>query len=226
MTNYHHIHLEINDGDELHEMLSDKLKNRKRSDDYFIATLPKVIRLVGNRSSAAIQHPTTQSLMYSGQKFDLVVLGWFFNDFQLGLAGHFQCPSVVISSVPAMKTFRDFVGSPSDVTNVPMMGENTIPGPVPFLRRIKFFLGYVFEYITGTIVNYLVYVPYYEANFPAIKNYPTYDEVKKNVSLVLVNHHFSEGSVRAYVPNLVEVGGIHIKQTPDPLPMVRRLLFT
>lgn len=220
MPNYHHIYLDINDGDELHVLLSEKLKKRTKADDYFILNIPKVVSLVGKRSSDAIQHNVTQNLMHSGQKFDLVVIGWFFNDFQLGLAGHFQCPSVVISSVPAIKPLRDLVGNPSDITNVPMIGGNPTPGPVSFFRRVQFFIGYVIEYILGTIINLAIFVPYYEANFPPAKNYPTFEEVKQNVSLVLINNHFSEGSVRAYVPNLVEIGGIHIKQKPDPLPMV------
>lgn len=36
-------------------------------------------------------------------KNELLVLGWFFNDFQLGLAGNFQYPSVVLASLPSFK---------------------------------------------------------------------------------------------------------------------------
>lgn len=42
--------------------------------------------------------------------------------------------------------------------------------------------------------------------------------MKKNVSLVLVNHHFSQGPVRPLPPGMVEIGGIQIKERPDPLP--------
>ncbi|KAJ6636556.1 UDP-glucosyltransferase 2 [Pseudolycoriella hygida] len=55
-------------------------------------------------------------------------------------------------------------------------------------------------------------------HFPASKNYPTFDEVKRNVSLVFVGHHFSQGAIRPSVPNLIEIGGIQIKDKPDPLP--------
>ncbi|KAJ6634253.1 UDP-glucosyltransferase 2 [Pseudolycoriella hygida] len=52
----------------------------------------------------------------------------------------------------------------------------------------------------------------------ASKNYPTFREVTRNVSLVFVGHHFSQGAIRPYVPNLIDIGGIQIKNKPDPLP--------
>jgi glucuronosyltransferase len=39
----------------------------------------------------------------------------------------------------------------------------------------------------------------------------------KNVSLVLVNHHFSTSSIRPIVANMIEVGGIHVEPV-KPLP--------
>ncbi|XP_061386433.1 UDP-glycosyltransferase UGT5-like, partial [Musca vetustissima] len=54
-------------------------------------------------------------------------------------------------------------------------------------------------------------------NFPADR-YPPLEEVYKNVSLVLTNHHFSQGPIRPNVPALIEIGGIQIKEKPDPLP--------
>lgn len=58
---------------------------------------------------------------------------------------------------------------------------------------------------------------FYSYNFPSDR-YPPLEEVYKNVSLVLTNHHFSQGPIRPNVPALVEIGGIQIKEKPDPLP--------
>jgi glucuronosyltransferase len=56
--------------------------------------------------------------------------------------------------------------------------------------------------------------------FPSDR-YISYDKAVKNISMVLLNSHFTQGSVRPYVPAMVEVGGITVKPTPDPLPNVR-----
>lgn len=47
----------------------------------------------------------------------------------------------------------------------------------------------------------------------------SFDQAKKNVSLVFCNSHaISEGPLRPNVPGVVEIGGIQIKSKPDPLP--------
>jgi len=48
---------------------------------------------------------------------------------------------------------------------------------------------------------------------------PEYEEINKNVSLVLFNSYaISEGPIRPNVPGVVEVGGIQVKEKPDKLP--------
>lgn len=56
----------------------------------------------------------------------------------------------------------------------------------------------------------------YEASFSDPK--PLLSEAMKNVNLVLVNSHFTLGFPRPYVPNMIEVGGMHINRVPNPLP--------
>lgn len=45
----------------------------------------------------------------------------------------------------------------------------------------------------------------------------TFDDQMKNVSLVLINHHFSTSSIRPFVANMIEIGGIHVAPA-KPLP--------
>lgn len=48
---------------------------------------------------------------------------------------------------------------------------------------------------------------------------PEYSEVHKNLSLGFFGSHaLSEGPIRPNVPAIIEVGGIQVKDTPDPLP--------
>lgn len=42
--------------------------------------------------------------------------------------------------------------------------------------------------------------------------------MRKNLSLALVNYHFTEGNPRPNVPALIDVGGLQVKHKPDPLP--------
>lgn len=48
---------------------------------------------------------------------------------------------------------------------------------------------------------------------------PEYSEMLKNTSLVFFSSHAaSEGPIRPNVPSAIEIGGIQIKDKPDPLP--------
>ena len=54
-------------------------------------------------------------------------------------------------------------------------------------------------------------------NFPPDR-YRSYDDSLKNVSLLLLNTHFSSTKSRPYLPNVIEVGGLQVKPVPSPLP--------
>jgi glucuronosyltransferase len=54
--------------------------------------------------------------------------------------------------------------------------------------------------------------------FPS--TFPSIEELERNISLVIYNNHFSLNGAKPMVPGLIEAGGMHIKQTSDPLPKV------
>lgn len=51
-----------------------------------------------------------------------------------------------------------------------------------------------------------------------MSNGRTFDDQMKNISLVLINHHFSTSSIRPFVANMIEIGGIHVS-LPKALPI-------
>lgn len=56
-------------------------------------------------------------------------------------------------------------------------------------------------------------------------DWPSFTEIRRNVSLVLLNTHKTYGVTMAYTPNMIEFGGLHIKRKPAPLKSnVRRFL--
>lgn len=71
------------------------------------------------------------------------------------------------------------------------------------------------EYLTCNFFSYL-----HSELFPNDGSFPTLSDMEKNVSVIFCNGHFSEGTIRAHVPAVVEIGGIQIKDTPDQLPAV------
>uniref|UniRef100_A0A2M4AIS2 Putative udp-glucuronosyltransferase r-21 n=1 Tax=Anopheles triannulatus TaxID=58253 RepID=A0A2M4AIS2_9DIPT len=156
-----------------------------------------------------------QFLAIKNEQFDLVIVGYFVADYVLGLGPHFNAPTVVLFSAGMTKMTADYVGNPRAVSTVPSMllgGRN----PMGFGKRVLNFLVSGFENLISEVLVY-AQTEYYQQNFPSDR-YPSYADVRKNVSLVLLNTHFSQTMPRPYLPNMVEVGGLQIKPKPDPLP--------
>ncbi|XP_059622866.1 UDP-glucosyltransferase 2-like, partial [Phlebotomus argentipes] len=148
------------------------------------------------------------------ESFDVVFVEKFFNLFLIGLGDHFKCPVILIVASPPTEIINEMSGNPSTAAFVP----NFLLGKVSemtFLDRILNYSLTVAEKVVWIVLNWRESV-YYEANFPSPK-YRTYEEMKKNVSLFFVNDHFSLTSPRPYLPNVIPVGGLHIKAKPDKL---------
>lgn len=227
-SNYHEIYLDLDDGADINQYLADAVKKPGESATAVWKLFPLLLSMMTNRSDTVMSNQRFQQFLHSGQKFDLVVFGWFINDYMLGVAGHFRCPSVIVSTIPAIKSLRDYTGNPAGVSSVPFMPRPNSQQRMSFFGRVLNFIVYVIEYCICNLLYWLVYVPQYEKHFPVSQNYPSFEEVQRNVSLVLVNNHFSQGGVRPLLPNVVEVGGLQIKEKPDPLEMVKsyhRLVF-
>lgn len=81
------------------------------------------------------------------------------------------------------------------------------------------------EHIIVALSENLIQKPYYERNFPSDR-YPSYEEARKYVRLVLVSHHFSQGSIEPNLPAAIDVGGMHIKSANlSALPHVKKFSF-
>lgn len=52
---------------------------------------------------------------------------------------------------------------------------------------------------------------------------PTFESLMFNASLVLSNSHVSMGSPTKLPPNVIQIGGYHIKPNVKPLPQVLRI---
>lgn len=217
---YHHIYTQVDDTEEWVNMRKGMLNNDTKNDENQLKRFPKTIRMIARRSSEIVRHKAVQQLIESGQQFDLFILGYNLNDMMLGLAGYFRVPSVILSTIPAMKPLRDFVGNPAAVSSAPLFSQADKIDVTTLKGRLRLFIEYVVEYFYVMHTNYFIFEPFYDEHFGPIENFPTFDEVKKNVSLILTNTHFSEGTLRPLLPNLIEIGGIHIKETPNPLPKV------
>ncbi|KAH8262907.1 hypothetical protein KR044_001790, partial [Drosophila immigrans] len=152
-------------------------------------------------------------------KFDLVMIGYFLNNFQIGIAQKLKVPVVIASSLYQWDVFNSMLGNPADIAYVPSMGVHfNDEGALGFSQRFSNFISSCFEKVFIYLIEKDNAEAYNEI-YGDDPNMPKYEEINKNVSLILFNtYSISEGPIRPNVPGVIEVGGIQVKEQPDPLP--------
>ncbi|EDX13160.1 GD20543 [Drosophila simulans] len=154
-----------------------------------------------------------------GNKFDLVLSGYFMNDYQLGFAKKVNAPVIVVATMPPNQLLNPLIGNPLEVAYVPSISDSVEKGKgMSFRQRLA---GYssslffeIFNFVTQRRSKKL-----YKKVYGNDPNMPEYSEMLKNTSLVFFSSHAaSEGPIRPNVPSAIEIGGIQIKDKPDPLP--------
>ncbi|XP_075158856.1 UDP-glycosyltransferase UGT4-like isoform X4 [Haematobia irritans] len=167
----------------------------------------------------ALNHPKMLEFLaqHHAGDFDVVLVGYSMMDFLFGLAIHFQCPVIPVTLLGPLHTVNRLLGNPSEVSYYPRLTRFSWNYPWTFKERILNFIDYAIERLILQPYLKVTNGALYRYNFPPDR-YPPLEEVYKNISLVFTNHHFSQGPIRPNVPALIEIGGIQIKENPDPLP--------
>lgn len=165
------------------------------------------------------------AFLRSKQQFDVVIVEVLMGDALLALGQYFNAPVIATSAIGATKWTADLVGMPRFPAHMP----NAVD---PYTDRMTFWQR------THTSLSYwfdaLITEPYLLWSQQALmaqifpvhaSDWPSFSEIRRNVSLVLLNTHNTYGVPMAYTPNMIEVGGLHIKREPAPLKSnVRRFL--
>lgn len=182
----------------------------------FVDKLNLIFNVGVAMTNYTLKHKVLQKFLHTTKvKFDVIVMEVFMNEAFLGLGHHFQAPVIGFSTFGASKWSNDMVGNPTPMSYIPH-------GQVKFSDRMSFFqrVGNVLMYLSESAFMDWYYMAQqaklYNGIFPDPK--PTLNELHKNVSLVLLNNHFSLHFPRPYVPNMIEVGGLQINRTPKKLP--------
>ncbi|KAH8409588.1 hypothetical protein KR222_008919, partial [Zaprionus bogoriensis] len=152
-------------------------------------------------------------------KFDLMFMGYFINDFQLGVAHKLQVPVIVAWMQAPMPAIDEFIGNPTEISYVPILGTAMERGkPMSFAKRVENFAKNLAIHTLAISFNYRT-DKYFKQVFGNEPNFPTLNELRQNISMVFTNSHLiSEGPIRPLVPANVEIGGIQVKEKPNPLP--------
>lgn len=171
-------------------------------------------------SETIMSHEIMKEFIRSNSNsFELVLIESFCQEYTVAIGHKFNAP--VINLAPAMiwSSISKWLHVPSTFSYIPDLCLKTTS--MSFTERLK-------NTITGIMQLYVenyVYLPKMKEvmdkhfRYEGWESRPTLERMLHNVSLILVNSHHAVGIPRPYLPGVIEVGGMHIKE-PKPLPKV------
>jgi glucuronosyltransferase len=163
------------------------------------------------------KHRNIHALLKSEDKFDLIITEIIACDCFLGFVHKFKAPYIALMASSPYPWSNDRIANPDNPAYIP----NSF---TPHTDRMTFW-----ERLKNTVQTQMAKCAYYSySEKPTHRiaskyfgdDLPPLSDIARNVSVVLVNSHFSMNHPRPTVPAVVEVGGLHI-QSPKRLPQVR-----
>lgn len=195
----------------------------KEADSSAFSKIINLYNVVNFFSNTTLTSPEVKELLRSDQKFDLIILEIFLDDALLGFAEHFKCPVVGMTTHGTLEWINTLVGNPQPLSYVPHVHIG-FSNPMDFWQRLTNVLFTILDNYLITHHLYPAQEEIFRAAFPNATR--SLSELRKDaVSLVLVNNHFSLSYPRPYVPNMIEIGGFHVKRKVNQLPEVCEAFF-
>lgn len=187
-----------------------------------VGLLTKIMDLWRNNVGTCdlmLQEEEIQKLIHAKNlHFDLVIVEAFFNECFLGFVHKFKAPLIHLCTFGGAHWIGDWVGNPNPYAYVPDV-------LLEYGDKMDFWERMV-NTIVGTfwrLGRQYYYLPGQDAimrkHFNDSDDLPSVAEIEYTTSLVLLNHHFSISYPRPLMPNMVQVGGMHV-QPPRKLPQV------
>lgn len=125
------------------------LKNPKKS---MIPSMFKMIEMTIRSGKDLMEMPEYTNVLKE-EKFDLVVIGLFMNNFLLGVGDHFKCPTMMMSAAGAFTFTNLLFGNPLEVSAVPHM-MTFKSGRMNFWDRVMNFVAYGFDLTMSCYLDY------------------------------------------------------------------------
>jgi len=168
-----------------------------------------------------VSKPSVIKLIHSkGLHFDLVLFENFFHECFVAIGHKFNAPVVQLFPSIPNAGIAQLHGNPYVGSYIPDVNSG-FSDEMSFIERLT---NTALSFI-HTALNSVYYLPAQRAIMDKYFNYtgwetrPSMENMLKNVSLTLLNTHFSIGTSRPLVPSYIDVAGMHLKPA-STLPKV------
>ncbi|XP_073825515.1 UDP-glucosyltransferase 2-like [Musca autumnalis] len=157
-----------------------------------------------------------QQLLKSPEEhFDLVIVEVLQTDIFYGFAEHFKAPIIGFSSYGTDPYIDALVDNISPMAYSPLFSGNSMEH-MDFWQRLENMWHNLLMLCHRVFVHNPIHDRLYWEYFPNATR--SLEEMRQNISLILLNQHYSLSFPRPYVTNMIEVGGFHLQHQPQALP--------
>lgn len=162
-------------------------------------------------------------LLQEDTKFDLVINEQFYQEAMNVLAYKYNAPMVLVTTFGNCMRHNIVARNPLQLATV-LSEFLPVRNPTSFWARMRNWYFTIYEYVYWRfwfLEEQEKLVRKYLPDLP--KPVPSLYDLQKNASLILLNGHFSFDTPAAYLPNVVEIGGVHLTKSDTKLPEVSQL---
>lgn len=160
-----------------------------------------------------LKHQTLQNFLKSDETFDVIILEQFLNEAFFGFMHRYKAPLILIGTLSSSLWPNTLMGSPMPYSYIPNIFVDYSPSMTIFERAHNALMATV-----HSLYYHLCDLPkqqqMLETYFP---DAPPLEDLMYNASLLLLNTHPTLGAAVPLQPNMIEIGGFHVKNH-KPLP--------
>ena len=173
-----------------------------------------------NLCHKAFELPIFKELL--NEKFDLIFLTPLFNECLYGYIHMLNTSVVLYNQAGVIPWLAGDLGTPNPLSFTPnlLLGYSD---RMTYFERLGNFIGTMYCYLTLEYYYYpiveQIYRDFFDPNLPPVK------EIIKNSSIVLANSNIAFHKPRPLMPDIIEVGGLHMTP-PKSVPKVCSPLIT
>lgn len=145
----------------------------------------------------------------------MVIIDSIFPDCALGLAAVLRAPVMYFNTMTNLLDTIALTGSPAPWSITPNFA-------LPFTNRMSFLQrvgNAAMHSLAKALQSIVTFACHHLIQKHLSKEIPHPQELAKNVSVVLQNGHVTVSHAQPFLPNVIEVGGVHCRPS-KPLPEV------
>ncbi|XP_063990323.1 UDP-glycosyltransferase UGT5-like [Diachasmimorpha longicaudata] len=156
-----------------------------------------------------------QRLVKSNAEFDVIITEVFNSDCFLGFVHRFKAPFIGLSSHVLFPWANERISNEQNPSYVPAILVGFEP-KMNFMQRMgNYLIPKVFNFGFEVLYNRPMQKMVEKVFGPDV---PRLRDIAKNMSAILVNTHHSLHWAKPHLPNVVEIGGLHLSKKRESIP--------